>query len=246
MTAARRPRTETQAETRRHLLDAAQRLFADHGLQQTTVAEIARTAGYTTGAIYANFERKEHLAVAVLERNIGRTEHALAEALAVDGDVASRLLAVIRWRRAQLVDQDPFEVLRLELWLLALRDSALREALVAWQRRLQLTFAALLDRQAADLGVAYSVDTELLAGALLTAADGTSIAHALDPGARHQDAYTWAMASLMVNAIDPCPVGPLGWPAFIEALMSPDTDGPDTDDPAPSGSAELDQPPSTS
>ena len=215
---ARRPRTETQAETRQHLLDAAARLFEQCGLHGASVSQIAKAAGYTTGAIYGNFERKEGLAMAVLERSIEQGEAALAEALATRGDLASRLVAVIRWRRAQ-PDLDPFAILRYELWLLALRDPKLRADLTAWQRRLQSDLARLLDEQAADLGVTYRVDTELLAGALLTSSDGTSVAHALDPDGHHQETYAWTLASLMVNAMEPPPIEPAEWPAFVDKLL---------------------------
>lgn len=225
MAATRRPRRETQAETRRHLLDAAARLFEERGFHGTSVAEIARAAGYTTGAIYANFERKEDLAMAVLERSVAQAEVALTEVLAVRGDLATRLLAVIRWRRAQ-PDLDPFAILRYELWLLALRDPPLRADLTAAQRRLQTDFARLLDQQAADLGVSYRVDTSLLAGALLAAADGTSVAHALDPAGQHQEAYAWALASLVVNAMEPPPIDGSDWAALAAALLDTAGDKP--------------------
>lgn len=189
------------------------------------MAEIARAAGYTTGAIYANFERKEDLAMAVLERSIAQAEVALTEVLAVRGDLATRLLAVIRWRRAQ-PDLDPFAILRYELWLLALRDPPLRADLTAGQRRLQSDFARLLDQQAADLGVSYRVDTGLLASALLAAADGTSVAHALDPAGQHQEAYAWALASLIVNAMEPPPIDRSDWAAFATALLETAGDRP--------------------
>jgi AcrR family transcriptional regulator len=216
---ARRPRTETQAETRRHLLDAAERLFEEQGFHRTSVGEIAKAAGYTTGAIYSNFERKEDLAVAVLGRSIGRNQAALEEALAVRGDLAARLLSVIRWRAAYFPDADPLGILRLELLLLASRDPRLRADLVAWQRQLHEALVQLLDEQAADLGVTYLVDTELLAAALLGSADGTAMAHSVDPAGPHQRAYAWTLASLMVNSMDPRPVAPEAWPAFADALV---------------------------
>ena len=216
--ATRRSRSETQAATRQHLLDAAERLFAERGFHRTSVAEIARAAGYTVGAIYGNFERKEDLAVAVLERSIEHGQAALVQALEVRGDLATRLLSVIQWRKA-LPETDPLEILRLELWLLALRDPQLRADLTAWQRQLQSAFAHLLEEQAADLGVTLSVDAELLAGAVLAAGDGTAMAHSLDPAGFHQQAYTWTLASLIANAMEPRPVAPDAWPTFVETLL---------------------------
>jgi AcrR family transcriptional regulator len=216
---ARRSRTETQAETRRHLLDAAERLFEELGFHRTSVGEIAKAAGYTTGAIYSNFERKEDLAIAVLGRSIEKNEAELVDALARRGDLADRLVAVIGWRASYLPDVDPLGILRLELLLLALRDARLRADLTAWQRQLQEAFARLLDQQAAELGVTFRVDTELLAAALLGAAEGTAVAHGLDPAGPHRGAFAWTLASLMVDSMEPRPISDDEWPAFADALL---------------------------
>ncbi len=218
MSTTRRPRSETQAETRDRLLDAAERLFDERGFHRSSVAEIARSAGYTSGAIYANFDRKEELAVAVLERSLERDEQTLVAALAQQGDLAGRLRAILRWRRASLPDDQPFGSLRLELWLLALRDHRLRAALAAWQTRVQHTMAHLLDLQAVDLGITFRIDTTVLAAALLSTSDGAAIGTSVDPTGQHEQAFTWTLASLMVRSMDPCPVTDADWPAFLASL----------------------------
>ncbi len=57
-----------RARTRAQLLDAAYELFAQRGLHGATLADVARRAGMTTGAIYGNFQNKEELFLAVFER----------------------------------------------------------------------------------------------------------------------------------------------------------------------------------
>ncbi|HEY1738669.1 MAG TPA: TetR/AcrR family transcriptional regulator [Acidimicrobiia bacterium] len=47
--------------TRERLLAAAVEVFVDQGYEQARLAEIARRAGLTTGAIYANFRGKAEL-----------------------------------------------------------------------------------------------------------------------------------------------------------------------------------------
>ena len=47
--------------TREVLIGSALRLFPGKGYESTTVDDIARSAGLTTGAIYASFTSKEHL-----------------------------------------------------------------------------------------------------------------------------------------------------------------------------------------
>ena len=66
--ARRLSRAESQARTRRALIDAAGFLFGKRGYDATSVDEIAARAAVTRGAVYANFAGKEDLLVAVVER----------------------------------------------------------------------------------------------------------------------------------------------------------------------------------
>src|SRR6202051_2786884 len=64
----RRPRqTERTAVTRRKLLTAAKRIFAQNGFEAARLEDIAAGAGYTRGAFYANFESKEDIFFALLD-----------------------------------------------------------------------------------------------------------------------------------------------------------------------------------
>ncbi|HEY3588503.1 MAG TPA: multidrug efflux transporter transcriptional repressor AcrR [Buttiauxella sp.] len=55
-------KTKQQAlETRQHLLDVAIRLFSQHGVSATSLADIAKAAGVTRGAIYWHFKNKSDL-----------------------------------------------------------------------------------------------------------------------------------------------------------------------------------------
>ena len=63
----RRTRVEAAA-TREQLLDAAERVFRDHGVTRTSLAEIAAEAGVTRGAVYWHFRDKADLFAAMCER----------------------------------------------------------------------------------------------------------------------------------------------------------------------------------
>ena len=56
------PRRSPKAErTRADLLTAARRVFAEKGYEGASVGDVAAAAGYTKGAVYANFGSKEEL-----------------------------------------------------------------------------------------------------------------------------------------------------------------------------------------
>ena len=66
-----RPRRgERRLITRAQLLDAAERVFARHGYQGASIDAIAAEAGYSHGAIYANFDGKEDLFLVLVEERI--------------------------------------------------------------------------------------------------------------------------------------------------------------------------------
>lgn len=66
-------RKEAAQTTRERLLVAAETLFAARGYSATSLEAIALEAGYTKGAVYANFSGKEPLFLEVLDR-IGKRD----------------------------------------------------------------------------------------------------------------------------------------------------------------------------
>ena len=68
---------QTKAErTRTEIVQAAQRVFARKGYEGAAVADIAAEAGFTKGALYANFPSKEELFLTVL-RELARQQDEL-------------------------------------------------------------------------------------------------------------------------------------------------------------------------
>jgi len=63
---AHEPKSRKRRDTVRRLVDAAAAVIAEKGFQRASLDEIAARAGMTKGAIYSNFETKQHLFWAVL------------------------------------------------------------------------------------------------------------------------------------------------------------------------------------
>jgi TetR/AcrR family acrAB operon transcriptional repressor len=76
---ARRTKTEAAA-TREALLDAALRVFRDRGVANTSLEEVAASAGMTRGAVYWHFQDKADLFTALCERGQLPMEAMLATA----------------------------------------------------------------------------------------------------------------------------------------------------------------------
>ncbi len=70
---------EEALETRNAILDAAELVFQERGVSNTSLAEIAAAAGVTRGAIYWHFANKVDLFDAMIQRVFGLMEAKLAE-----------------------------------------------------------------------------------------------------------------------------------------------------------------------
>ncbi|HEX7430486.1 MAG TPA: helix-turn-helix domain-containing protein [Mycobacterium sp.] len=80
---------------RMRVLDAALDLFAEHGVSGTSLQMIADAVGITKAAVYHQFRTKDHIVIAVTERELGRLVPALEVAEAhSDGPQARDALLV--------------------------------------------------------------------------------------------------------------------------------------------------------
>lgn len=153
-----------RAQTRDRLLDAAVALFAEKGVLGASVEEICERAGFTRGAFYSNFDSKDGLVLAAVERK--GTEIYRSATEAVNSVPETRIEPgsvdpVIR--QAMLVFQasqalDPTWLLaRSEVRLYALRNPEVREPLQAAERRIDdlliAAIEAVIERQGAELTI---------------------------------------------------------------------------------------------
>lgn len=64
---------EQKAETRQHIVEAAGRLFSQHGIDAVGVDAIMHAAGLTHGGFYGHFPSKEALVAEVAEASLARS-----------------------------------------------------------------------------------------------------------------------------------------------------------------------------
>jgi AcrR family transcriptional regulator len=62
-----RKKGDKRVRTRATLLDAARAVIREKGYERTTLQEVARRAGMTSGAIYGNFKNRDELFIALAE-----------------------------------------------------------------------------------------------------------------------------------------------------------------------------------
>ena len=115
--ALKRNRKLTVDLVKRDLIrSAAKKLFAESGLDGTSVREIARLAGYTTGAIYFHYANKEELYADILRDSLDRLFTEVRGSLPANDEPVARLNAAFR-ALVRFYDENPRD-LDLSLYLL--------------------------------------------------------------------------------------------------------------------------------
>jgi AcrR family transcriptional regulator len=99
MAVDRATRTARREETRRQLLDAAGRLFAERGYHATSVPDIVRAAGVGHGTFYEYFGSRHQILLALAEHAASGTRRPRLQS----GSVAERIRLEISWFLADYV-----------------------------------------------------------------------------------------------------------------------------------------------
>jgi AcrR family transcriptional regulator len=115
-------------ETQAKILDAAEAIFAEQGFEKAQLEEVAARAGYTRGAIYAHYESKEDLFLALMEHRVLTKFTVVRRVIEAEPEVNKRPAIFKRWIAAQVSDH-AWGTLMLEFKLYALRRPRSREKL---------------------------------------------------------------------------------------------------------------------
>ncbi|WP_309068721.1 helix-turn-helix domain-containing protein [Microbacterium sp.] len=172
--------TRSRENTRTRLLDAAEQVFAEVGLGETSVEAICERAGFTRGAFYSNFESKDELFVELAGRFASRQVEGvrqrvaemsecgpaggaaaddmvgLVEALDVPGDVRLGVLLMSEIRNR------------------AMRDAKTAEAYLAQDAQLLREVSQLLEEVTHAQGLRLVVPADDAARFVLTAWEGAA------------------------------------------------------------------------
>src|ERR1700716_2741910 len=102
----RMTREQRKANPRERLLAAARSVFARSGFHGASVEEIASKAGFSTGALYSNFDGKEDLFLVLMEREIDEHAREISEAVRARASVAERATGGAR-RWMTMIEREP-------------------------------------------------------------------------------------------------------------------------------------------
>ncbi|MFH6690714.1 helix-turn-helix domain-containing protein [Cellulosimicrobium funkei] len=210
------PLSRRRERTRERLLDAAYGLFAEHGINGTSIEAVCEAAGFTRGAFYSNFESKESLFLALTEREIrtrmrnleAAVEH-LPDDPVRDGVIApDTIAAIVAAVMADPRDERRWCLMSAELELLALRDPQVAARFADQEESFRAELAGILTRVLTEVGMRFAIDpaaaTRVLISAYTCAARDAFLSPAGDDAVQRAQTAEW-LPALVGRLVEPLP-----------------------------------------
>ncbi|MGW7005599.1 TetR/AcrR family transcriptional regulator [Streptomyces sp. NPDC054933] len=197
-------RGEAKARTRALLLDAAARVFARKGFTGASVEEIAEAAGFSTGALYSNFDSKEALFLELLSHR--QTDRITEAAQALDshevgtGEAAAELGRLL----IDVADKDiDFAPLQAEFWLYAIRNPEVLDTMATKLREPRQALERVISASLAQRGAPTEVSSEAVATVVAALFQGLVRLRRIDSASVSEElfgkALTWLFAGISAS-----------------------------------------------
>jgi AcrR family transcriptional regulator len=178
---ARQTRAQSRERTRQRLIAAVARVFAAKGYHGATVDDVAEAAGYTKGAVYANFASKTDLMIALIEERV-RRQSELAAAAFAGVSLEEGLRAMDAGSSGQSGLDREWMLLIGEFMVHAMRDERTRAALADEYEQARALSAAMIAAKYLEVGSVPPLPARDLAILIEAVAVGLSFQMLIDPG----------------------------------------------------------------
>jgi AcrR family transcriptional regulator len=176
-------REQSKANTRERLLAAARSSFAESGFHGASVEEIATRAGFSTGALYSNFDGKEDLFLVLMEREIEEHAREISAAVAERPSVSERATGGAR-RWMMMIEREPeLLLLFMEFWAYGVREPAVRPKVAERFAQVRRLLTRLIEDGVREFELELALPAEQLAIAVDALADGIARQRLADPAA---------------------------------------------------------------
>jgi AcrR family transcriptional regulator len=202
---SRLTREQSRANTRERLLSAARSVFASSGFHGASVEEIASEAGFSTGALYSNFEGKEDLFLVLMEREIEEHAQEISRAVAAQASIADRATGGARQWMTMIEREPEALLLFMEFWAYGVRDARVRPKVAARFAQMRQVLTTLIADGVRDFDLELAIPAEHLAVAIDALADGIARQKLADPDAVPDDLMGRVIALLLAAVSAPAP-----------------------------------------
>jgi|SRR5690348_66230 AcrR family transcriptional regulator len=173
------PRPDVSGERREQILDAAMRVFAERGLHETRMDDIAERSGLSKGALYLYYKSKDAIIAALLRQFFKLEMRDLQRLREGDGSVSDRLLAYTRQVAIEMERIMAVASLAWEFYAIAARQKVVREYFKAYFAEFRSVLAALI-QSGIDRGEFRPVSAEQAAITLTGLYEGLALLAVVD------------------------------------------------------------------
>ncbi|WP_409429285.1 TetR/AcrR family transcriptional regulator [Mycobacterium sp. SMC-11] len=186
---SRLSRADSAARTRQLLLEAAEAVFAERGFANASLSEIGERAGFSRGALYANFANKTELFLALLDRWLG-AEIAEHREIISSGTTVQHDIDALRGGGGNRFADKQRHLLLTEFRLYALRHPEAADRLQEYDRVSRLWFARSVMDAFARAKLTPPVSPNDIALLALALEHGIATLAHTDPQAISQDSFS--------------------------------------------------------
>lgn len=194
------PKPDVSEERTEQIIEAALKVFAEHGVEKARMEDIGTAAGLSKATLYLYFRTKDALIGVILRRLFEYMLRGFRTLDAEDGSAQERL----RYFATQLVDElhrmRPLLPLLYEFYAMGLRKSAAREVLGEFVAEFIATLAPVIQQGAAS-GELRVVDAEKAAITLGAMLEGTLLLWAFAPERVQLETQVMYGMDLFIQAI---------------------------------------------
>ncbi|MFC5746207.1 TetR/AcrR family transcriptional regulator [Actinomadura rugatobispora] len=196
------PRQKRSAQTREQILEAAARVFVEHGHAAGTTNRIAEAAGLSIGSLYQYFPNKDAILLELARRHVdhGRrlAEAAVRRGLPAAWDERATVLVDVALGAH---DGDP------RLHQVLFEESPRPPALLAELRALQDSLVGLVAGLLREDGTVRVPDPDLTAWFLVAAAESLTHRYLADRPTADTEAFRRELTGLLTRLVHPAPAG---------------------------------------
>jgi AcrR family transcriptional regulator len=173
------PRPDVSEQRRSQILQAASRVFARRGFQETRMDDIVSESGLSKGALYWYFESKDDIIIAIVDSVLDR-ELAHIRALVDDPRPArERLMHFVEFMLEDFQNLDELLPMVFEIVALAIRNASVQPMIESYFRSTMESLVPIIE-QGIEAGEFRPVDAQAAAIAVGAQIEGTILLQVYD------------------------------------------------------------------
>ncbi|HNT75203.1 MAG TPA: TetR/AcrR family transcriptional regulator [Anaerolineae bacterium] len=194
------PKPDVSEERTEQIIEAALKVFAEHGVEKARMEDIGAEAGLSKATLYLYFKTKDVLIGVIMRRLFASMLHGFRVPDTGEGAVKEQLRQFAARLVAELRRMQPLLPLLYEFYAMGLRKSAAREVLGEFVAEFIAILAPVIGQGVAS-GELRAVDAEKVAIALGAMLEGTLLLWAFAPERVDLEAQMLYGTELLLSAL---------------------------------------------